>query len=1013
MHHLARTRGASLIAIAAFAVCAVASAADLHVAPNGSDATGDGSPQKPFATLQKAVIAVRSPESGVTNTILLAPGRYFTDTPITIDERDSGLTIRGIVKGATAEIYGGLPVTGWEKWKGNVWRAKVPVGTRFFNLVVDGRIATMAQWPNAGSGYGIPTIDKWDFADAQMFSWLGVDWFSSMGPVTAVNEKGRVAAKIDSGKYKLNNRQYVRGALEFLDEPGEWCLKHKEGYVYYWPKSGTPADHVIVRTISPDVIVIRGRSPQTPAKGISISNVSLIGSDAELSMPVTMNNETKEAHKHGFVFASNVERLSITGCRIQAAGVAGVWLDGFAQNCVVESCLFVDMGFTGINSTGFAPGKGDFKSAAESYVNKGHRFENNFIHNIGLFVGHAAGIKLFQTGDTLITRNEIGESPRFGIAYDGLRFGVLPKKMYGVDVTFSNHFDFLHTRNIRIIGNELYSTCRNSDDQGAIQAWGPGRDNFWERNAIHDVDQTIHWDAWLNILFLDDGCHFHTLRDNIITHCAGGSKTTGTMLKCLNQTIENNFIVDCRMGRVLSITPFVEPFGNLIVRRNLFASDGQSSRYDASRPATHTGKSTGMDKIPAGFTGITEVDHNAITPNDPNSPNPYAAKKLDLNSVFGDMKLQRGKPDWDITFRDYSLAPDSPALKVGFKPIDTTTIGLRSDFPFDTVSATRRVATDKIQAEGYQRMRGLRTLGGTGIYHLTTGSWAKYANIDFGNGVTKAVLQLRSATPEANGEKPFIRRYGDAVTEAMPFKGDKQVETLAAWEITKPYTKPGKTGTELFDEIFPPENEIAAGDWMPLLAPTTSRAGVTTAPGVVDFDVANGEENANACAYARCSIYAPVGRTNATMTVSCGSGVKVWLNGALVIAENKPGTYSETEKGIIKQGWNTVLVKVNQDAAKWTPKTTGDGNFWFTFGTVASGCGNIVYLPGLPTEERAQSTKSQTAVELRLSSPEGKLIGRLAPGQTECPVEKTTGIHNFFLVFPGAPVSSVDWFNFE
>ena len=186
MHHLTRTRGASLIAIIAFAVCATASAADLHVAPNGSDAKGDGSPQKPFATLQKAVIAVRNPESGVTNTILLAPGRYFTDTPITIDERDSGLTIRGIVKGATAEIYGGLPVTGWEKWKGDVWRAKVPVGTRFFNLVVDGRIATMAQWPNAGSGYGMPTIDKWDFADAQMFSWLGVNWFSAMGPVTAI-----------------------------------------------------------------------------------------------------------------------------------------------------------------------------------------------------------------------------------------------------------------------------------------------------------------------------------------------------------------------------------------------------------------------------------------------------------------------------------------------------------------------------------------------------------------------------------------------------------------------------------------------------------------------------------------------------------------------------------------------------------------------------------------------------------------------------------------------------------
>ena len=39
---------------------------------------------------------------------------------------------------ATAEVYGGVPVAGWEKWKGNIWRAKVPAKIRFFDLVVDG-----------------------------------------------------------------------------------------------------------------------------------------------------------------------------------------------------------------------------------------------------------------------------------------------------------------------------------------------------------------------------------------------------------------------------------------------------------------------------------------------------------------------------------------------------------------------------------------------------------------------------------------------------------------------------------------------------------------------------------------------------------------------------------------------------------------------------------------------------------------------------------------------------------
>ena len=63
-----------------------------------------------------------------------------------------------------------------------------------------------------------------------------------------------------------------------------------------------------------------------------------------------------------------------------------------------------------------------------------------------------------------------------------------------------------------------------------------------------------------------------------------------------------------------------------------------------------------------------------------------------------------------------------------------------------------------------------------------------------------------------------------------------------------------------------------------------------------------------------------------------------------MISADKEGTYSETHKGIIKAGWNTILVKVTQGA---DPR-----KFNFKFGTVASSCGHIVSLPGLPTEER-------------------------------------------------------------
>jgi hypothetical protein len=242
------------------------------------------------------------------------------------------------------------------------------------------------------------------------------------------------------------------------------------------------------------------------------------------------------------------------------------------------------------------------------------------------------------------------------------------------------------------------------------------------------------------------------------------------------------------------------------------------------------------------------------------------------------------------------------------------------------------------------------------------------------------------------------------VVEAIPFKGDMSVETVPQWEISTPYTAPGKTGPELFDIAFAPETDPKVNDWSLLLEPATSKGGETPEQGVVDFYVAHGEGSRNAAAYARASIHAQSGRTNATMTIAATGGCKVWLNGELIIASKEPGTHT-FERGVIREGWNTILVKVNQQQ--------GPGNFSFTFGTVASSCGRIVALPGLPDRAEQSGTFADTIVKLCLDSPEGRVIGQLEKGQTECPVENISGIHTVYLVFPGGDVRSVDWFRFE
>ena len=1012
---------------------AVATAAELYVAPNGNDAN-PGTAAKPFATLAKARDAARLiREPG--KTIHLAPGRYFLTEPLKLDERDSGTVWRGDGKGASAEVYGGVPVTGWEKWRGGIWRAPVPKGKRFYNLIVDGQPATMAQTPDKGSGFGggawkinnsaVGVPKDWlgyDYADAQVFSFIGGNWFSEMRAVLKPSPDPNGTLPIDGGNGGqfggINGRFFLRGVLEFLDEPGEWCLKHQEGYVYYWPQSGTPADHLIVRPVGEKAIDVEGRLPATPAENITFENLSIIGSDFcerwYLFSP-GKDGSTPDPLQQGMVFGENVSGMVVRACRLLAAGHSAVWLNKQAKNCVVENNLIMRAGFAGVYMNGWTIGEGPFKSAAESYVNKGHLIAGNFIYDCGQFVGGGCGIQFYQSGDNLITRNEIGQMPRYGISYKGNRWGCLPKIQYGQTLTFDTQWDFLHTRNNRIIGNEIYSVCRNSFDFGGIESWGVGRDNLWSNNEVHDIDQTLQWDGWAHILFADDSSHYLTIRDNILHHCHGGAATGAFMMKGIDQEIVNNLVADCEVGRIVTLSPYIEPGWNFTVRRNVFAVDGNHVRYDTSKE-TFTGMAGTRGSLPTGITkGIREVNHNAITPKNMAAPNPapYPENGMDTESIFGDPLLKRAKPDWDMKGTDYALAPESPAFKLGYKTIPSDAIGLRKEFPFDHAAATRRLASAKIQAEDYQRMHGLHTCADLGaIGYISKGAWAKYANIDFGDGkAAMAVFKIDAPNP---GDMPacYIRRYGNTVVDATRFSSTSSFAAIEQWEVSTSYTMAGKTGTELFDIAFSPEKDIKTGTWKPWLAPVTSRAGVTTPPGVVDLDIANGGNNANACAYLRCSIHTERDG-NAALSVTSASGIKIWLNGDLLLAENHRGTYKLPKEGVFKKGWNTLLVKINQDNAPHPAEPLACDNFNVKIEVGSSAWPVAVYLPGLPTEEKAKPAGSNKGVEIRLDSPAGEVIGRLVAGQTSCPVEKVTGIHNLFLVFPDNTVKTVDWFRFR
>lgn len=79
-------------------------------ADHGSDTAGDGSLDKPFATLQRAVAATRNSRALTTSSsfsIQLRNGTYRLSEPVELTEEDSGLSIAGYLN-ETATITGAL-----------------------------------------------------------------------------------------------------------------------------------------------------------------------------------------------------------------------------------------------------------------------------------------------------------------------------------------------------------------------------------------------------------------------------------------------------------------------------------------------------------------------------------------------------------------------------------------------------------------------------------------------------------------------------------------------------------------------------------------------------------------------------------------------------------------------------------------------------------------------------------------------------------------------------------------
>lgn len=230
----------------------------------GDDATGDGTQDHPWRTIQKAADAVIAGD-----TVIIRQGIY-REMVVPAESGIEGhpITFRA-APGEEVVISGTDAVSGWTFEAGNVYRAEAIMELGHENQVfVDGKMVLEARWPDAGGAsldrlleFETATMDvntsptrirdaelpDWDWSGASV--WVSSDhrWLSWTGRVTGfgagyldienrADAAGNHLAK-EGGSY------YVFGARAALDAEGEWFYDGE--YLYLWaPGGGNPEGRV-------------------------------------------------------------------------------------------------------------------------------------------------------------------------------------------------------------------------------------------------------------------------------------------------------------------------------------------------------------------------------------------------------------------------------------------------------------------------------------------------------------------------------------------------------------------------------------------------------------------------------------------------------------------------------------------------------------------------------------------------------------------------------------------------
>ncbi len=660
------------------------------VATNGNDqwsgtlpAPKAGLADGPFATVDRALQAARDLRPSLAGkqppSIQIRGGTYFLEQPIVLKPEDSRLVLAAY-RGERPVLSGGRPITGWHETSlgdKKIWAADLPAAHggkwQFRELWVNGRRATRARHPNKGyfavaelpdkaadwtKGQGRFRFREGDLKSSDTVTNAEVvamcKWVESRLPVAGVDEKDHIVRFTKHTVFALEagDLYYAEGAVDFLDQPGEWALDPSAGTLYYWPLPGEPLDHVqAVAPVLAQVLRFEGR----PEAGQMIDRVALMGltfSHTEWCFPqgfaagehAPVIDPAPAPDVGGFgqaaigvpgaVWGQGVHRAIFQMCNFSNLGDYGLEL---GRGCVENRILRCDFGTLGAG--GIKLGETAIRSDPRDQT-RANEVRDCRIHDGGLMFHSAIGVWIGQSPGNRLIHNVIQDFYYTGISI-GWTWGY-------TDARASNNivqFNHVHHIGVKSDGDGPILS-----DMGGIYTLGrqPGttiRNNLW-----HDI-AGFRYGGWG--IYFDEGSSGIVAENNIVYRTTHGG--------------------------------FHQHYGETnLVRNNIFAF-GRDQQIQRSRSENHISFSfqTNIVYFDSGvLLGSTwkDDDHYLIDwnlyfdarpgakpgslPVGPCSLEEWRKRGHDRDSIVADPLF------FDAAKYDFRLKPGSPAFKLGFRPID-------------------------------------------------------------------------------------------------------------------------------------------------------------------------------------------------------------------------------------------------------------------------------------------------------------------------------------------------------